>query len=66
MLRTSAAKRALLEQAGYVFDPIIGVWKRRGEHPSSLQGRILDADTAHGWTREQIIAWIEAGEAEAN
>ena len=62
MLRTSPANRELLEQAGYVFDAAIGAWIRRGEHPSFLQGRVLDADIACGLTREQIIAWIKAGE----
>jgi len=64
MLRTSPANRAVLEQGGYVFDATIGAWKRRGQNPSVLTGRMLDADIACGLTREQIVAWIEAGEAD--
>jgi hypothetical protein len=64
MLRTPPANRALLEQGGYVFDASIGAWKRRGENPSVLTGRVLDADIACGLTTEQIVAWIKAGEAD--
>jgi hypothetical protein len=62
MLRTPPALRELLEQAGYVFDATIGGWKRRGEQPSFLTGRVLNAEIACGLTREQIAAWIKAGE----
>jgi hypothetical protein len=64
MLRTPPDLRELLEHAGYVFDANIGAWIRRGEHPSPLTGRMLDADIAARLTREQITAWIKAGEGE--
>jgi hypothetical protein len=64
MQRTRADHRQLLDKAGYVFDDAIGGWKRRGDKPTLLTGRVLDADVAWDLSREQIAAWIKAGEGE--
>ena len=62
MTRTPFATRALLETAGYVWDAELEGWRRNGEHPSTLQGRVLDATIAASLSPEQITAWIRAGE----
>ena len=63
MHHTPPAIRQLLENAGYVWDADLEGWRRNGEHPTTLQGRVLDADIACGLTGEQIAEWIKAGEA---
>lgn len=65
MTRTPSVIRELLEQSGYVWDGDLEGWRRRGEHPSMLSGRVLDAEIAAGLTIEQIAAWIADGEADA-
>ena len=66
MERTPVAHRELLEQAGYHWNAAINAWIRRGSKPGPLRGRFLDADTACTFSREQIVAWIEAGHDEAD
>ena len=62
MHRTPPANRKLLETAGYVWNADLEGWHRHGEQPSTLQGRVLDADIACSLTSEQIATWIKAGE----
>ena len=62
MERTPPANRELLEQAGYAWNVAVNAWIRRGAKPSPLRSRMLDADIARTLSREQITAWIKAGE----
>jgi hypothetical protein len=64
MERTPAAHRELLEQAGYHWNAAINAWIRRGSKPGPLRGRLLNADIASTFSREQIVAWIKADDAE--
>jgi len=61
MYRTPAAIRKLLEQGGYTYDATVHAWGRVGGDP-----RTLHADIACWMTREEIVAWIKAGEPDAN
>ena len=63
MTRTPLAIREMLEAAGYVWDVGLKGWRRKGEQPGLIHGRVLDADIACGLTSEQVAAWIKAGEA---
>ena len=65
MTRTPSVIRDLLQSAGYVWDADLEGWRRDGEHPSTLSGRILDAEVAAGLTLPQIVAWIEDGDRDA-
>ena len=66
MERTPAAHRELLEQAGYHWNAAINAWIRRGSNPGPLRRRLLDANLASTFSREQIVAWIEAGHDKAD
>jgi hypothetical protein len=65
MERTPVAHRELLEQAGYHWNAAINAWIRRGSKPGPLRRRFLHADIACTLSREQIVAWIEAGHDQA-
>ena len=66
MERTPPAHRELLEQAGYHWNAAIHAWIRRGSNPGPLRRRLLQADLASTYSREQIVAWIKAGHDEAD
>lgn len=59
MYRTPAPIRKLLKLGGYTYDPTVHVWVRDGGQP-----RTLHADIACWMTREQVVAWIKAGEGQ--
>ena len=65
MTRTPPVIRELLQKAGYVWDADLEGWRRQGEHPSILSGRVLDAEVAAGLTIAQVVAWIDGGESDA-
>ena len=62
MLRTPPAIRELLQTSGYVWDPGVDGWIKRGERHDLFRGRLLDGGIAASLTPEQIANWIKDGE----